>query len=135
VPNVTATSRATIADAPNCAGLRVLIVEDDLLISMLLEEMLHDLGCDVVGPAPNLKVAEVLLAAHEPDCAIVDINIKGKQSYPLATALTARGIPFIFITGYSQDEIAAPFRGTPLLQKPFRPHELGKILDGFLRQR
>src|SRR3546814_9846381 len=91
---------AVTGDDRSLAGLRILVVEDELLVALELEMMLIGLGCDVVGPASRLEKAMQLAAAEAIDGAILDVNLRGRPVYPVATALKARGIPFLFSTGY-----------------------------------
>lgn len=108
-------------------GLRVLLVEDENLVAMLLEDMLGELGYTVVGPVARLKKA-LEMAQHEAiDLAILDVNINGEQAYPVAEALAARGIPFVFSTGYGERGLPLRYHGHPTLQKPFQQHDLEKL--------
>ncbi len=102
------------------AGRRVLIVEDESLVAMLLETILEDMGCVPVGPAATVE--EGLQMASEDDAvdaALLDVNVAGKQVFPIAEALKARGVPFVFSTGYGEGGLPDDWRGQPTLQKPF----------------
>ena len=100
------------------AGRRVLIVEDESLVAMLLETILEDMGCVPVGPAAT--VDEGLRMASEPvDAALLDVNVAGRQVFPIAQALKDRGVPFVFSTGYGEGGLPDEWRGLPTLQKPF----------------
>lgn len=110
------------------AGLRVLVVEDEGLVGMLLEDMLEAFQCRVVGRASRLAVARGLARRERIDCAILDINVHGEPVYPVADLLAARAIPFAFVTGYGRAELAERFRHLPVLQKPFKPSELRDLL-------
>jgi len=81
------------------AGLRVLVVEDEMMVSMLIEDMLSDLGCKVVGPASRLEEAIALVDSQEIDCAVLDVNLGGQPIFPLADILRAQGAPVAFATG------------------------------------
>jgi CheY-like chemotaxis protein len=109
-------------------GLRVLLVEDENLVAMLLEDMLADLGHSVIGPVARLKKALEMARREEIDLAILDVNINGEQAYPVAEALTARGIPFVFSTGYGEQGLPPQYRGHPTLQKPFQQQDLEELL-------
>ncbi len=97
----------------------MLFVEDEALVSMLIEDMLLDLGIEVVGPAAKMDEALVLARDADIQAAILDINIGGQLTYPIADILQARGIPVIFATGYGSSALPERFRGTPTLHKPF----------------
>ena len=122
------------ADDQNLNGLRVLVVEDEVAISLLLEDMLLDFGCEVVGPAGRLSAAKELASQEKLDLAVLDVNLAGQSIYPVAEALAARGIPFVFSTGYGSAGIYEPYRDRPVLQKPFAQHELQRVLKAALPQ-
>jgi CheY-like chemotaxis protein len=113
----------------NLKGLRVLVVEDEMMVSMLIEDMLSDLGCHVVGPASRLDEAIALANAEELDCAVLDVNLGGQPIFPLADLLRARGAPFAFATGYGDAGLRDIDQGSPVLQKPFREGDLARVLD------
>jgi CheY-like chemotaxis protein len=117
-----------MTDAAKLAGLRVLVVEDEMMVSMLIEDMLTDLGCSVVGPASRLDEAIELAKVSELDCAVLDVNLGGQPIFPLADLLRERGKPFAFATGYGDAGIRDVDRGTPVLQKPFREGDLARVL-------
>ena len=121
---------ATIAGPANEAlsGLRVLVVEDEVAISLLLEDMLLDLGCEVVGPAGRLSAATALAEQEEIDLAILDVNVAGEPIYPLVDALAKKGVPFVFSTGYGSSGIQERYRNRPVLQKPFGQNDLARLL-------
>jgi len=105
-------------------GLKVLVVEDEALVAMLIEDMLSDLGCEVLGPAGSVRAALELLGRETPDAAILDVNLGGEPVYPVAEALRAAGVPFVLATGYGQAGVAEAFREALVLQKPFEQGEL-----------
>jgi CheY-like chemotaxis protein len=106
------------------SGLRVLLVEDESVVAMLVEDILGELGCEVIGPVAQISKA-VEMARHESlDAAILDVNLNGHDVYPVADALAARNIPFIFATGYGRDSLRPPYDDRPLLQKPFQQHDI-----------
>jgi CheY-like chemotaxis protein len=109
-------------------GLRVLVVEDEAAISLLLEDMLLDFGCEVVGPAARLATALEVAGKEALDLAILDVNVAGEPIYPVAEALQARGVPFVFSTGYGSAGIRDEFRERPVLQKPFAQNDLRQKL-------
>jgi CheY-like chemotaxis protein len=106
------------------AGLRVLVVEDEMLVSLLIEEMLVDHHCAIVGPYAT--VAEAVEAARRDpiDVALLDVNIGGTKVYPVADALTARRIPFLFLSGYGRSAIPHNRPNWRVCSKPFREDEL-----------
>jgi len=110
-------------------GRRVLVVEDEMMIAMLVEDMLDELGCVVVGPAHALEPALALASsATEIDAALLDINLGGQPVFAIADALRARGVPMIFSTGYGESGLREADRGSQVLQKPFRAHDLAAAL-------
>jgi len=116
-------------DTANLGGLRVLVVEDEMMVSMLIEDMLTDLGCMVVGPASRLDEAIDLARASDIDCAVLDVNLGGQPIFPLADLLRERGLPFAFATGYGDAGLRDVDRGAPVLQKPFREGDLARVLS------
>jgi CheY-like chemotaxis protein len=112
---------------------RVLVVEDEMLIAMMIEDMLLDFGYQVLGPAMHLSAALNLAEAERIDVAVLDVNLgREERSYPVAKRLRERGIPFIFITGYGNAGLAEEFRDVTTLHKPIEPEELARTLDGIL---
>jgi len=109
-------------------GLRILVVEDEAAISLLLEDMLLDFGCEVIGPAARLSAALEAVAREQVDLAILDVNVAGEPIYPVAEALAQRSIPFVFSTGYGSAGIRDSFRDRPVLQKPFAQNDLKQKL-------
>lgn len=103
---------------------RVLVVEDEATIAMVMEDMLSELGFEVVGPFARLAEARDAAEREALDVAVMDVNVAGEPIYPVAEALARRGIPFVFSTGYAVDGIQEPYRGRPILEKPFSQAEL-----------
>src|SRR5512141_3198878 len=114
------------------SGRRVLMVEDEMMVAWLLEDMLTDLGCAVIGPAGSVNQALAMIEAEAIDVAVLDVNLNGEMSYPIADALAARGVPFVFVTGYDKGRILDGYRVFPVLQKPFHRSELSDILAKLL---
>ena len=110
-------------------GKRVLVVEDELMIRMLLEGMLTDLGHTVAGEAGSIEEAVALAQEREFDIAILDVNLNGKPITPVAEILIARGVPFVFASGYGQRGVPEPYRSSPTLQKPFQVEALAQAID------
>lgn len=101
-------------------GRRVLVVEDESLVAMLLETILEDMGCIPVGPASNIDEGQALARDAEGlDAALLDVNVAGKQVFPVAEALKSRGVPFVFSTGYGEAGLPEEWRGNTTIQKPF----------------
>lgn len=105
-------------------GLRVLVVEDEALVAMLVEDMLSDFGCEVIGPAGSIRQALDAIASDPPDAAILDVNLGGEPVYPVADALRRCHAPFVLATGYGEMGVAEGYRDAPVLQKPFEESEL-----------
>lgn len=110
------------------AGRGILLVEDEMAVAMLLEDMLEELGCRVAATAARPAQALEAIEAHAFDAAILDVSLDGEDSYGIAAALAARGIPFVFSTGYGALGLRLDFRDRPLLQKPFRRRDLARAL-------
>ncbi len=106
---------------------RIMIVEDEALVALALAESMAELGFSVVGPLHNLKDAELAVAQNPIDGAILDVNLNGSLVYPLADKLRKRKVPFVFITGYSADNIDSRFREVPVLQKPIEHETLRRV--------
>jgi CheY-like chemotaxis protein len=109
-------------------GLRVLVVEDEMMVSMLIEDMLTDLGCTIIGPASRLDEALALARETPLDCAVLDVNLGGQPIFPLADLLREKGAPFAFATGYGDAGLREVDKGAPVLQKPFREADLARVL-------
>jgi CheY-like chemotaxis protein len=120
----------TASNTDDLAGRRVLVVEDEALVAMLLEDMLTDLGCQVLGPVMRVAEALAFVAENgaEIDLAILDVNLAGERSFPVAEALRARGAPFILSTGYDDVGIDERWRGGPILRKPFLTNQLESVV-------
>jgi len=102
------------------SGRRVLVVEDESLVAMLLETILEDMGCTPVGPASNIDEGLALATDGQPlDAALLDVNVAGRQVFPVAQALKDRGVPFVFSTGYGEGGLPEEWRGQATIQKPF----------------
>jgi DNA-binding response OmpR family regulator len=116
------------------APLRILVVEDEMMVAMLIEDMLIELGYDPVGPFVRVEAA--LKAARELriDAAVLDFNLNGENTYPVAWTLRERNVPFIFSTGYGTSILNDSFMGIPLLQKPFQRDELGWAIRRAIEQ-
>ncbi len=116
-------------NSPILTGLRVLIVEDEQLVAMLIEDFLEELGCKVVGPASTIAETLALIETAEIDLALLDLNLRrGETTYPAAAALAERSVPFAFVTGLTAQSLEGSYKGSPTLQKPFRMEDLERVL-------
>jgi CheY-like chemotaxis protein len=106
------------------AGKRILIVEDEFMIAILLEDMLTELNCSIAGISANLTQALELIGSTEIDAAVLDVNLDGHDSFAVAAALVKRRIPFIFATGYGASRLPQELLGHTVVQKPYRLEEL-----------
>lgn len=109
---------------------RVLVVEDEAFVSMLIEDLLEEFGISVVGPASDLKAATDLARSAQADFALLDVNLGGADSFPAAEVLRERGMPFAFLTGYGSAGVRSDFEGYPVLSKPIDPAKLERVLLG-----
>jgi CheY-like chemotaxis protein len=106
------------------SGTRVLVVEDEALVRMMIERVLRSLGCKVVATAALLDDALTKAAALQVDVAMLDINLAGKTSYPVARVLRDRCIPFLIATGYGETQLPPDLQGAAILAKPFKIRSL-----------
>jgi CheY-like chemotaxis protein len=112
-------------------GKRLLVVEDEAFVALMLEALLEGFGCDVVGVAGTLSRG-LEYAADEDlaiDGAVLDINLGGEKVFPVAQRLVARGVPFIFCTGYGAEGVPGDFAGVPTLAKPYLEETLKTVLE------
>lgn len=110
------------------AARRILVVEDEALVAMLVEDALLDAGALVIGPAATVAEALVLLEHETPDAAVLDLNLAGETSTPVADALALRRIPFVVATGYGADGLPPGHLTVPVLAKPYDPDDLTAAL-------
>ena len=103
-----------------------------MLVLMNVEFMLADLGCESVTAAATVDQALAQLEAHVFDAAVLDVNLNGDDSYAVADALGARGVPFAFSTGYSDEGMREDYRDRPMLRKPYQQEGLVRILTRLL---
>jgi len=112
------------AAAVDLRGLSILVVEDMALVADLVAEVLQDAGCRVVGPVPRVEQGLTLARTARLDGALLDVNLAGEHCFPIADALTARGVPFAFLTGYGEQVLPPAYRQVPRLTKPFNVSEM-----------
>ena len=113
---------------------RILLVEDESLIAMMMEQALRDLDLDVVGPFGTVHEALAAIERERIDAGILDINLGGEMAYPIARLLQARNVPFVFMTGYGAETIAAPFPGVQIFQKPLEREMLHELFVADVRE-
>jgi CheY-like chemotaxis protein len=108
-------------------GTRVLIVEDEIIVALFMEDLLGEFGYEVAGVVSQLDDA----MAHAPDydAAVLDVHLNGRSVFDFADTLAARGVPFVFATGYGERGIPDRHRARPVLQKPFQPDDLKQVLE------
>lgn len=104
--------------ASKLAGARILVVEDEFYLANDLADALRAQGAEVIGPAPTAEMAEQLIAHDRPDCAILDLNLRGSRSVALAEALDRQGIRYLVLSGYDASAIPPSCAGAPYLEKP-----------------
>jgi CheY-like chemotaxis protein len=109
-------------------GKRILVVEDEAVIAFAIEDMLLDLGCEVVGPAFRVEEAQQFVRDQAMDAAILDVNLNDERSYAVAEELKRRCIPFLFATGYAENGVEWP-EDTEVLPKPYRRDQVAMALS------
>ena len=120
------------AEPKSLEALRILVVEDEMLVAMELGEILQGFGCFVIGPASRIRHALRLAGEAEIDAAVLDVNVAGEKVFPVAEVLTRRGVPFVFATGYGAAGIDGVFPDSPILQKPYAEAALAAALTDAL---
>jgi DNA-binding response OmpR family regulator len=108
--------------------MRILIVEDEYYLAADLAEALTARGAEVVGPVATLAEAAKAIADCPPDHAVLDVNLRGEMSFPIADRLEAAGIPYVIATGYSEGSLPERFRAKPRLEKPYRAERIAELL-------
>jgi len=106
---------------------RILIVEDEIVVALFLEDVLAEFGYEVAGVVSHLD--DAMSRAPDYDVALLDVHINGRNVFDFADMLASRDIPFVFATGYGERGIPERHRGRPVLQKPFLPEDLRRILQ------
>jgi DNA-binding response OmpR family regulator len=114
-------------------GARVLVVEDEYLVAVLIEEILESAGCIVMGPIPRVLEALVAIDNDGYDAAVLDVNLAGERINPVADALSKRDVPFMFVTGYGANALPREYAERPHIGKPFRMAELLGMLSSILK--
>jgi len=118
------------AGAADLAGRRILVVEDSPVVGPFTADILGELGCEVVGPAPNMAAARELIDEECFDAALMDVHIRGERVFPLCDMLDSKGVPFILTSGYADWQMPDKLRDRPRLQKPYT---IGQVQDALIR--
>ena len=124
----TKTRRPPAAKA-DLKGRRILVVEDSPVVGPFTADLLGELGCEVVGPAPNMAAARELVEAGEFDAALMDIHIRGERVFPLCEMLETKDVPFVFTSGYADRNMPEKWEGRPRIQKPYTLDQIEKALS------
>lgn len=114
------------------SAARILVVEDELMVAMALEMVLSDAGYKVIGPIGRVEQALETATQDDVDFALLDVNLRGKEVFPVAEILRLRGIPFTFLTGYDRQTLPAAFASVKILPKPFKSQELLAAVNAML---
>jgi CheY-like chemotaxis protein len=112
------------------SGRRILIVEDEPMVAWVLDDMLNDFGCAVVGTADRIEEAVAMIGEHDIDAVVLDVNLRSVMSYPVADMLVARRVPFVFTTGYARTRLLEAYRAFPYLLKPYHRSAMREALLG-----
>jgi CheY-like chemotaxis protein len=118
---------------PELAGTRVLIVEDEGMVAILLEDMLEDLGCVIAASVATVARAEEAVRSIPVDVALLDVNLAGESTVDFARALSRHPMPIVFSTGYGRNGVPADLRDRPVLAKPFKPEDLRQAIECVLK--
>jgi DNA-binding response OmpR family regulator len=113
-------------------GRRILVIEDSPVVGPFTADILSELGFEVVGPAPNMAHARELVESADYDAALLDIHIRGERVFPLCEMLEAKGVPFVFTSGYADWQMPDKWRDRPRLQKPYSIDEISNALEALL---
>jgi CheY-like chemotaxis protein len=118
-------------------GPRLLLVDDDPILAILVADWLAECGCEVVGPARSVKAALELVEKEGAalDGALLDVVLDSGDSYPVADALALQGVPYAFVTGHGLGGLAPAYRNAPILTKPFQSEDLQRMIDRLVTQR
>jgi CheY-like chemotaxis protein len=125
-------ARAKGSEPTGLAGRRILVVEDSPVVGPFTVDILADLGCEVVGPAPNMAAARELADAAAFDAALMDVHIRGERVFPLCEMLDQKGIPFVLTSGYADWHMPEKWDDRPRLQKPYTVEQVEKALGALL---
>jgi DNA-binding response OmpR family regulator len=121
-----------MADLGQLRGQRILLVEDEYLVAEILCEFLEDVGATVLGPFGWCDEALAFISDHAVDMAVLDVNLHGQPSFPIADALIKRGIRFVFTTGYDSSVLKGTYSGYPRCEKPFSQKAICEALTSIV---
>jgi CheY-like chemotaxis protein len=116
-------------------GSRILVVEDSPVVGPFTADVLGELGCEVVGPAPNMAAARELIEEGAFDAALMDVHIRGERVFPLCEMLEAKGVPFVLTSGYGDWQVPEKLEKRPRLQKPYTIAQVEKALNKLLHRK
>jgi CheY-like chemotaxis protein len=114
------------------SGRRVLFIEDSPVVGPFTADLLGELGCIVVGPAPNMATARELIEGEAFDAAILDVHIRGERAFPLCAALKAKGVPFVLSSGYADWDMPDEWKDRPRLPKPYTLDQVRSALEALI---
>ena len=117
---------------PELAGRRILVIEDSPVVGPFTVDVLGELGCEVVGPAPNMAAARTLVEAGGFDAAMLDVHIRGERVFPLCEMLDAKRVPFVFTSGYADWTMPEKWSARPRLNKPYTIDQVARALRRLL---
>ena len=132
-PDSSTKNRRKPAAKPDLSGKRMLAVEDSPVVAPFTADILGELGCVVVGPAPNMAAARALIESETLDAALMDVHIRGERVFPLCDMLESRTVPFILTSGYADWQVPEKLEQRPRLQKPYTMEQVEKALKKLLR--
>ena len=119
-------------NAANLDGRRILVIEDSPVVAPFTADVLSELGCEVVGPAPNMAAARELIEDEKFDAAMLDVHIRGERVFPLCEVLEAKGVPFVLTSGYADWNIPEKWQDRPTLQKPYTLDQIKEAVSALL---
>ena len=125
-------TKAKVREPISLEGKRILIVEDSPVVGPFTADLLEELGCVVVGPAPNMAAGRALIDSAEVDAALMDVHIRGERVFALCETLSAKGVPFVLTSGYADWNMPEKWRDRPRLQKPYTLDKVEEALKSVL---
>jgi CheY-like chemotaxis protein len=124
---------AQVSAGGELKGRRILVVEDSPVVAPFTADVLGDLGCEVVGPAPTMAAARELIEDAQFDAALMDVHIRGERVFPLCEVLAEKGVPFVLTSGYAGWQMPDKWQDRPRLQKPYTIDQVEQALGGLFR--